>query len=89
MLRDHTQHKLHYIAMYGDRGCLPDGCHSFDDRTSAIKWLVATLDLPPHGNIATKLHDFGYAEMMKYEYGAEYAEIKKCDCDTPEVRNDD
>lgn len=89
MLLNHTVRSLHYIATYGDYGCLPAGCHSFKERKDAIKWLIETLDLPPFGNRADGLQIHGYTDLGRFEYSVDYAEITKCNCDNQEVHNDD
>ena len=80
---------LHFIAMSGDRGCIPDSCHAFLQRHQAIDWLIELLELRPHGTNAEDLRKFGYTSLQKYAFGAEYAEIQKCSCSDFSSHNED
>jgi hypothetical protein len=85
---------LHFIAMSGDRGCLPDYCHAFLNRKDAVESLIELLELRPHGNFAEDLRKFGYTDLQKDNFGikvmgAEYAEIQKCSCSDFSSHNED
>jgi len=81
--------KIHFIAMSGDIGCIPDSCHAFTNRNDAIQYLIDALELSPHGKKTTHLRKFGYTDLEKYTFGAEYASITKCDCNDMKIHNDD
>lgn len=84
-----TLPKLHYIAMSGNNGCLPDHCNAFRNRSDAIQSLIDIFEFRPYGNKATELKTFGYVTLEKYTYGAEYASVEKCDCNNMKIHNDD
>ena len=77
---------MHYVAMSGMRGCIPNSCHAYDKRNEAIADLVDTFNL--HGIRAFDLLRYGYTALVLSIHGAEYAEIVECNCDNPEVHND-
>ena len=82
--------KLHYIAMSGNRGCIPDYCQAFDNRGDAIASLIQLFELSPRGKHVANLKTYGYTSFEKgIEYGAEYAEIIKCSCANKNIHNGD
>lgn len=81
--------KLHYIAISGAKGCLPDYCQSFAARKDAIDSLVALFELAPRGKFTQQLETCDYVSFPKHLFaGADYAEIQKCACDNPSIHND-
>lgn len=79
--------EVHYVAMAGLHGCLPDYCQSFDNRGNCVDYLADWLDLD---NIVKREFELtGYTDLSLLNHGVQYAEIIECDCDDPSVHNDD
>ena len=75
---------IHYIAMSGTHGCLPDYCHTYDTIDEAVDALMDLHELDE--TLRTEFIEYQYIELT---YGAEYAEVVECDCDDPDCHNDD
>ena len=90
------KNKPHYIAMSGSHGCLPDHLACFKKYSEAVQDLIDVFELPRDGVKATELRKRGYVELdeadwpgrNEHRYGAEYAEIQKCNCDHPEIHDE-
>ena len=76
---------IHYIAMSGSHGCLPDHCEIYETRDGAIEDLASLFGLGRR-RIAT-LKRYGSLELGRRD-GAEYCEVTQCDCDDPAVHSD-
>lgn len=85
--------KIHYIAMQGDFGYIPDDINSFDDLDQAIQWLEGIFkeslsDSELNEMILAllfnknRVYHFGYTDLP------DYCEIQECICDTPEDHGD-
>jgi CO dehydrogenase/acetyl-CoA synthase delta subunit len=91
------KNKPHYIAMSGYHGCLPDHLACFKKYSEAVRDLIDVFQLPRDGVKATELRKCGYVELdeadwpgrNEHRYGAEYAEIQKCNCDHPKIHDED
>lgn len=91
------KNKPHYIAMSGSHGCLPDHLACFKKYSEAVRDLIDVFQLPRYGVKATELRKCGYVELdeadwpgrNEHRYGAEYAEIQKCNCDHPKIHDED
>jgi hypothetical protein len=91
------KNKPHYIAMSGYHGCLPDHLACFKKYSEAVRDLIDVFQLPRDGVKATELRKRGYVELdevdyperNEHRYGAEYAEIQKCNCDHPKIHDED
>ncbi len=91
------KNKPHYIAMSGSHGCLPDHLACFKKYSEAVRDLIDVFQLPRDGVKATELRKRGYVELdevdyperNEHRYGAEYAEIQKCNCDHPKIHDED
>jgi len=91
------KNKPHYIAMSGSHGCLPDHLACFKKYSEAVRDLIDVFQLPRDGVKATELRKCGYVELdeadwpgrNEHRYGAEYAEIQKCNCDHPKIHDED
>ncbi len=79
---------LHYIAILGDKGCLPDSCKFFFSMDEAIKSLIEALRLDPNGQYVNKLRTYGYVSLPEFPFGFDYAEVTKCTCDNPGKHGD-
>jgi hypothetical protein len=77
---------IHYIAMSGMRGCIPNDCHAFKTRSDAIDYLVELLGLPH--KLKQEIKDYTIVDLALKKYGAEYAEVISCNCNNMEVHND-
>lgn len=85
---------VHWIAMSGEKGCLPDHCEVFATRKSAIDDLTNLFEL---GSTRRKrLARDGYLELVlspieklqDVVFGAEYCEVQPCACSNPAVHSD-
>jgi hypothetical protein len=77
---------MHFIAMAGLHGCLPNYCEVFPDRAAAIESLA---DLHELGKRRTsELRQTGYLTLSLHRDGNEYAEIVECACPTPWIHSD-
>jgi len=91
------KNKPHYIAMSGYHGCLPDHLACFKKYSEAVRDLIDVFQLPRDGVKAAELRKCGYVELdeadwpgrNEHRYGAEYAEIQKCNCDHPKIHDED
>jgi len=91
------KNKPHYIAMSGSHGCLPDHLACFKKYSEAVRDLIDVFQLPRYGVKAAELRKCGYVELdeadwpgrNEHRYGAEYAEIQKCNCDHPKIHDED
>lgn len=68
---------MHYLAMSGSSGCIPDYMQSHDDWGSAVEDLAGLFDLSEQAETLLRVH--GYLGLTK-EDGADYCEIVLCDC---------
>lgn len=87
--------KTHYIAMGGLHGYLPSHCNSYESLQDAIESLCNLYEL---GRMRKKeLSDNLYLELSLHGRDFpylppdrnEYCEIVECNCNHPEVHNDD
>lgn len=78
--------KIHYIAMAGLHGYLPQFCCSCETHEDAIDTLVDLHELSKLARRQLALND--YLEMNLHRQGNEYCEITECHCDNPEQHND-
>jgi hypothetical protein len=78
--------KVHYIAMGGLHGYLPNFCCALEEYEDAVQTIVQIHELGR--NRERQLREDSYIELNLKRDGNEYAEIVSCDCDTPEIHND-
>lgn len=78
--------KLHFIAMNGSFGCLPDYCDVFLDRASATEALADNLELEP--TQARALLITGFVNCTPGQ-GADYAQVEECKCPSPHEHQDE
>lgn len=78
--------EIHYIAMAGLHGCLPQYCQSHETFNNAVEDLVSLHELAV--DRALRLKKEGYLELNLHRDGNEYCEITECNCDNPEQHND-
>ena len=88
----------HFIAMSGTFGCIPDNIAAFPTYSEAVQHLIDVFDLPPYGKKAKKLRECGYVTLDEdggpnsseiRDFGADYAEIVKCECNNIGIHNGD
>jgi hypothetical protein len=79
----------HFIIMAGLHGCIPQYCASHDTYAGAVEDGIALSDICPSGPKAREFRKNGYVELNIHRDGNEYMEIEECNCDTPEIHNDD
>jgi hypothetical protein len=82
------KNKSHYIAMSGSYGCLPDNVAVFERKSEAINHIINTFELPINGTKADNLRKTRYTNLGR-DYGADYAEIVKCECNNIGIHNGD
>lgn len=80
--------KVHYIAIAGLKGCLPNYCTSHDTAQSAYSDLLDIHNIDFLSSIASELSLYGYADLDLTIHGNEYAEVIECDCDDPSQHDD-
>ncbi len=78
--------KVHFIAMAGLHGCLPQSCECYDTYATAVDSLVSLHELGRKR--ARILNRDGYLELNLGRDGNEYCEIEECSCDSPEDHSD-
>ena len=76
---------IHYIAMSGTHGCLPDHCQSHTTYDAAVNGLCDLFELGRTRR--SRLSRGKYLELTAKD-GAEYCEIVSCDCADAESHND-
>ncbi len=84
----------HYIAMSGQHGCMPDHCEVFDTHGEAVEDLTQLFELGRTRK--ARLRKDSYLELTPNpveenqgeDFGAEYCEVTRCDCDNPLVHSD-
>lgn len=82
--------EIHFIAMFGKKGCMPDYTYASGNRDKAINNLIEILELNSYGKFAKELRTYSYTSLPKHLFGgADYAEIKKCDCPDRNIHNED
>lgn len=77
---------IHYIAMAGLHGYLPQYCASHENYNDAVDDLANLHELGK--NRTHELRKNGCIELNVKRDGNEYAEITECDCNNPECHND-
>ena len=78
--------KVHYIAMGGTYGCLPDNCAALPTLTGAVEELATIYEL---GSARQRtLRRNRYLDLDNGRDGGDYCEIVECDCGDMECHND-
>jgi hypothetical protein len=80
-------HKVHFTAMSGSYGCIPDNIAAFEKRIDAVYYLIDIFELPRYGSKAGDLRKTGYVE-LGHDFGADYAEIEECNCSHHEIHGE-
>lgn len=80
--------KPHFIAMPRSYGCLPDNITVFERKSEAIKHIISTFELALYDRKADDLRKTGYTDIGG-DFGADYAEIVKCECNNIGIHNGD
>ena len=73
---------VHYVAMSGMHGCLPEVCESHGDRQSAVHSIADVVGLGKHKR--AHLSRDGYVELPPWRY----VEVIECDCGNPRDHDD-
>ena len=79
------ERRVHYVAMAGLHGCIPQHCQVHGTYDGAVDDLAALHDLGRHRR--KSLQRDGYLELNVYRDGNEYCEIRECDCQEPQVHS--
>ncbi len=95
---------MHFIAMAGLHGCIPNHCevfpsfpeavgdlaelHNLGPRRRAQLWQARYLELEPHPHVASHKGDCPCAVCSREPDGNEYCEIQECFCMHPEAHSD-
>jgi len=78
--------QVHFVAMAGLHGCLPNYCDYYETYNNAVEGLAQIHEL---GRDRTRiLKRDSYLELNIRRDGNEYCEIVNCDCDIPELHSD-
>lgn len=72
--------RIHYIAMGGEYGSLPDNCGAYKKRKDAINSMISLYELSRRQ--ATELRKYGTVALKRTQGGA-YCEVSECDCAEP------
>ena len=80
--------KEHFITMSGSYGCIPDNIATFERKADAIYHIICTFELALYGRKADDLRKTGYTDLGG-DYGADYAEIVKCNCGNSEIHEEE
>ena len=80
------ENKIHYIAMAGLHGCLPNVSESHDDYALAVESMASLHELGK--NRTRELKKNGCLELNLHRDGNEYIEIVECNCNDPESHDD-
>ena len=90
--------KQHFIAMSGSNGCIPDNIAAFPKYSEAVQYMIDVFDLPPYGKKAKGLRECGYVTLDEdggpnsseiRDFGADYAEIVKCNCSNSKIHEEE
>lgn len=81
--------RVHYIAMAGIVGCLPNYCDVFWSSNDAFESLVQLHELSKRGSYYADLKRRNYVHLLLSKHGNEYAEIIECSCLTPWIHNEE
>lgn len=73
---------IHYVAMSGMHGYLPDYVSCYGDLNSAAGAMTFMFELDSQASYR-KLVNTGYLELNPKTDGAEYIEIIECNCSNP------
>ena len=76
--------KIHYIAMAGLRGYLPNYCEVYPSVEDAIASLLFLHEIQPGRTEEEDLVQSGFAGLDLQEHGNEYMEVLPCFCDSPQ-----
>lgn len=79
--------RIHFIAMAGLHGCMPNYCEVFGDYRGAVDSLVELHELGKRR--ARELRKDGCIELNLNRDGNEYAEVSDCDCASPGDHSDE
>lgn len=77
--------KKHFIGLAGQRGCLPNYCDVFVNKTSAAQALA---ELHECGQDFAKCLSRDGTAALRPEDGNEYCEIQECSCSEPWIHQD-
>jgi hypothetical protein len=77
---DSMGNKVHFIAMGGEHGCIPDNCQAYTSIENAVNGLDDIYELSLRQ--LKELQDSGSTELKRKQGGA-YCSIYPCDCDSP------
>lgn len=69
---------MHYVAMSGDHGCLPDFCTASPTKKVTVEIMADLFDLGPART--RRLARRNYLALDPGQDGASYIEISKCNC---------
>jgi hypothetical protein len=72
--------RVHFIAMGGEHGCLPDNCEAYDNNEDACDSLANIYELD-NQQLET-LKETGYVDLYRNQGGA-YCSVDECNCPFP------
>lgn len=82
------QNRIHYIAMAGLHGCIPNYCDVYASFDDAVESLCQVHDLGPYSRFRKELKKHGYTELNLRKHGNAYAEVSECSCEEPWIHSD-
>jgi hypothetical protein len=72
--------RVHYIAMGGEYGCMPDNCSTYRSRADAIEGLDSIYELTSEQKDELKVSN---TVRLTREQGGAYCEVSECSCSSP------
>lgn len=84
---------LHFIALGGSHGCLPDNCQAYETLESAIDGLDFIYELETWqrvelSKLSTLRDADGLSVALNADQGGAYCEVSRCDCSEPWIHGE-
>jgi hypothetical protein len=74
------KNRVHYIAMGGEYGCMPDNCSTYRSRANAIEGLDSIYELTSEQKDELEVSN---TVRLTREQGGAYCEVSECSCSSP------
>ena len=79
------ERRVHYVAMAGLHGCIPQHCEVYKTYNEAVDDLASLHDLGRRRRRSLRRN--GYLKLDVCRDGNEYCEIRECDCQEPQAHS--